>query len=146
LQWLGNCCNRSRWFLIDFDTQIYIYSKSTVSLSSRKTSVSLAQKVYIKWFPNFNFSISLNSSYWNIMWYKNLGCFEFIKSLFLIFKIMYKHWIYYYYFWSWFLKIEKSDLETSKLLKILFPIRFQYEKFNKIEKSKFEDHLIYFLS
>jgi hypothetical protein len=28
----------------------------------------------------------------------------------------------------------------------LYPIRFQYEEFNKSDKSKFEDDLIYFLS
>jgi hypothetical protein len=26
----------------------------------------------------------------------------------------------------------------------LYPIRFQYEEFNESDKSKFEDHLIYF--
>jgi hypothetical protein len=28
----------------------------------------------------------------------------------------------------------------------LYTIKFQYEEFNEIEKSKFRDHLIYFLS
>jgi hypothetical protein len=45
-----------------------------------------------------------------------------------------------------FSKIEKSDLESSKHSKILYPTRFQYEKFNESEKSKFRDDLIYFLS
>jgi hypothetical protein len=45
-----------------------------------------------------------------------------------------------------FLKIEKSDLENSKYPQILYPTRFQYEKFNESEKSKFEYDLIYFLS
>jgi hypothetical protein len=45
-----------------------------------------------------------------------------------------------------FSKIENSDLENSKHPKILYPARFQYEKFNESEKSKFGDDLIYFLS
>jgi hypothetical protein len=35
-------------------------------------------------------------------------------------------------------------VENLKHLKFLYPIRFQYEKFNESDKSKFEDHLIYF--
>jgi hypothetical protein len=45
-----------------------------------------------------------------------------------------------------FSKIKKSDLENSKHPQFLYPIRFQYEKFNESDKSKFENHLIYFLS
>jgi hypothetical protein len=45
-----------------------------------------------------------------------------------------------------FSKIEKYNLENSKHPKILYPIRFQYEKFKESEKSKFKNDLIYFLS
>jgi hypothetical protein len=47
---------------------------------------------------------------------------------------------------TFFLKIKKSDLKNSKHFKFLYPIRFQYKEFNEIEKLKFENHLIYFLS
>jgi hypothetical protein len=45
-----------------------------------------------------------------------------------------------------FLKIKNNDLESSKHLKFLYLIRFQYEQFNESDKSKFEHDLIYFLS
>jgi hypothetical protein len=49
-------------------------------------------------------------------------------------------------FYTLFSKFEKSDLKNSKYLKFWYPIRFQYEEFNEIEKSKFGNHLLYFLS
>jgi hypothetical protein len=45
-----------------------------------------------------------------------------------------------------FSKIKKNDLENSKHLKFLYPVRFQYEEFNEIDKSKFKNYLLYFLS
>jgi hypothetical protein len=45
-----------------------------------------------------------------------------------------------------FSKIKKNDLENSKHLKFLNPTKFQYEKFNKSDKSKFKHYLIYFLN
>jgi hypothetical protein len=60
-------------------------SITTVLLGAQSPTVILTQK-YIKWSLNFDLSLSLNSSYWNLMGYKNLSCFEFSKSLFLIFE------------------------------------------------------------
>jgi hypothetical protein len=42
-----------------------------------------------------------------------------------------------------FLKIKNGDLKSSKFL---HPTRFSYKIFNKHDKLKFRDDLIYFLS
>jgi hypothetical protein len=39
-----------------------------------------------------------------------------------------------------------DDLENSKYLKFLHPIRFSYKEFNEHDKSKFKNNLIYFVS
>jgi hypothetical protein len=80
------------------------------------------------------------------MGYKNLRRFEFSKLHFLIFENQPKNNNNIFNICILFLKIKKSDLENSKHSKFLYPIRFQYEKFNENDKSKFGNHLIYFLS
>jgi hypothetical protein len=45
-----------------------------------------------------------------------------------------------------FSKFKNSDLENFKHRKNFYPIRIQYEKFNKNDKSKFENDLVYFFS
>jgi hypothetical protein len=78
--------------------------------------------------------------------YKTLGCFEFFKSLFLIFENNVQIFNILLLFLELILKIEKSDLENLKHPTFLYLKRFQYEEFNESDKSKFKYHLIYFLS
>jgi hypothetical protein len=56
-----------------------------VLLNLQKSFMSLTQK-YIKLSSNFDLLYSLNFSYENFMGCKNLRCFEFSRSSFLIFK------------------------------------------------------------
>jgi hypothetical protein len=79
------------------------------------------------------------------MRYKNLECFEFFKSLFLIFENDAQTLNILLLFLELnFQKIKNHDLENSKDPEILNAIRFLYKKFNEHDKSKFKNNLIYF--
>jgi hypothetical protein len=80
------------------------------------------------------------------MEYKNLGYFELFKSLFSIFENNVQTLNILLLLLELTFKNLKKWLRKLETSQIFVPIRFQYEEFNESEKSKFEDHLIYFLS
>jgi hypothetical protein len=65
------------------------------------------------------------------MEYKNLGCFESFKSLFLIYKNNVHTLNILLLFLELIFKKKKNDLENLKHRKFLYPIRFSYKKFNE---------------
>jgi hypothetical protein len=68
---------------------------------------------------------------------KNLECFEFSKSLFNS-----KNYNKIFNVCTLLSKIEKNDLEKSKCSKFVYPIRFQYEKFNESDINTCLDTLV----